>query len=279
MFDIVTIGSAAVDFFVNKDFRVTHGEIRMPFGIKMLVKSSFFVGGSGVNTAIHFSRMGLRTGFLGVISNDSLGELIINRLRSEGVKFIGERVDGVSGYSIILLSKGDRTILINKGVNELLSVIPEFKSKWLYLSSMTGKSFRTQLRIVKDFSGSVAYNPSSYELSLSLSKVKSLIKRSRVLIFNKEEAEMITTNPSDLLSLGPEYVVVTNGSKLIKCYTKDGVRTIRPHKIKVVDTTGAGDAFAAGFVNGLINGFSVDKCLRLGLTRSELVIKHLGATR
>ncbi len=280
MFDVVTIGSNAVDFFVRKEFRVTHGELKIPLGTKLLVNSEFHVGGGGVNCAVTFSRLGLRTGYLGVISNDSLGELIINKLKSEGVKFIGERVNGVSGYTIILMANGSRTILINKGVNELLLNYGVINTKWAYFTSMTGKSFITQKRLAKELAGrgvSIAYNPSSYEASLGLQRLKPIIKYSRVLLLNKEEAELLSTNPEDLLSVGPSIVCVTNGSHLVKCYTKDGVRTIRPHKIRVVDATGAGDAFGSGFVAGLIKGYSVNSALRIGLLNSESVIKRVGA--
>ena len=80
-----------------------------------------------------------------------------------------------------------------------------------------------------------------------------------------------------LHELGPKVVVITDKDKPI--VASDGVKKyfLKPHKIKVVERTGAGDAFASGFVAGQIVGLSVDESLKLGLKESESVIQYFGA--
>jgi len=111
-----------------------------------------------------------------------------------------------------------------------------------------------------------------------------LLKMTYVLVLNKEEAEMLCKRynlKGDILDclreFGPKIVVVTNKDKLTYAY--DGIKkySIKPHNIKVVERTGAGDAFAAGFTAGLMVNKSLQQCLELGLKESESVLRYFGA--
>jgi len=72
-------------------------------------------------------------------------------------------------------------------------------------------------------------------------------------------------------------VVVTNGEKEVYAYDGKKKYSLKPHKVKVVETTGAGDAFASGFVSGQILGKSIPWSLKFGFEESEAVLKHFGA--
>ena len=106
------------------------------------------------------------------------------------------------------------------------------------------------------------------------------MKKTNILILNKEEASLLTKN-KDLLKglyeLGPEIVVVTDKNKDVKVYDGDKIFRIKPHNVKVKERTGAGDAFASTFVAGMIKGLTIDKSLKLALKNSESVIKYFGA--
>jgi sugar/nucleoside kinase (ribokinase family) len=77
--------------------------------------------------------------------------------------------------------------------------------------------------------------------------------------------------------LGPKIVCITDKKKFVTAY--DGLKTykLKPHKIKVVERTGAGDAFASGFVAGLIRGKDIKFSLKIGLANAESVIRYFGA--
>jgi len=129
----------------------------------------------------------------------------------------------------------------------------------------------------------IAFNPSEYIIKRM--KLGHLLKLSEVLILNKEEATLLLkkhkVKEKDILkalySLGPYVVVVTDRHK--KTWAYDGFKkySILPHKVKVKERTGAGDAFGAGFVSGLIIGKNINDCLKLGLAESESVLRHMGA--
>ena len=287
-FDVITFGSAVVDVFVNTDISEKRNFISYPVGSKILIKElRFDIGGGGTNTAVAFSRFGLKTGCICGIGDDSDGEEILSLLKKEKITFLGKQEKKAkSGYSIVLDSKEkNRTILTYKGVNDNLSLdeinLKEIKTKWLYYSSLLGQSFETQkklARILKKKGTKLAFNPSSYLIKRV--NLDSILKLCDILILNKKEARMLTKN-KDLLvglnKLGPKIVIITDKSNLIGCY--DGVKKyfLRPNNIKVVERTGAGDAFASGFVAGLIKGKSIEYCLKLGLRESESVIRYFGA--
>jgi ribokinase len=291
-FDIVSFGSAVVDVFLKTDISEKKGFMNYPIGEKILIKDlKFDVGGAGTNTSVAFSRFGLKSGCICEFGDDSNGRRILDLLKKEKVKFLGKTVGGeLSGYSVILDSRGgDRTILTYKGANDEVTLrdIKKFKTKWLYFSSLLGKSFNTQKELaikLKKKGAKLAFNPSSYQIKNM--KILSLLKMTDVLILNKQEAEMLLKRYSvkeknllfGLHELTKGTIVITDKNKLITCYDGNKKYFLTPHKnIKVVERTGAGDAFASGFIAGQIAGKSIEDSLKLGLKESEAVIQHFGA--
>lgn len=287
-FDVVTFGSAVIDVFVYTDISERKGFMNYPIGEKILIKKlKFDVGGGGTNTAVAFSRLGFKTGCICELGDDENGRRALKLLKKEKVKFLGEKVKGeLTGYSVVLDSKGgDRTILTYKGANDEVDLkdIGKFKTKWLYFSSLLGKSFETQKKLaemLKKKGTKLAFNPSSYLIKEK--NLSSLLKLTDILILNKQEAEMLARDKKknlleELHSLTRGIIVITDKNKLISCYDGNKKYFLKPHDIKVVERTGAGDAFASGFVAGRIVGKSIDECLKLGLKESESVIKAFGS--
>jgi len=292
MFDVVSFGSAVVDIFVDTDLAEKKGVISYPVGAKILLKNlRVDIGGGGTNTAVAFSRLGLKTGFLGKIGDDYNGMNILNMLYKEKVRFLGKIAKGeVSGYSVILDSRGgDRTILTYKGVNNELKSeevkLRKIKTKWLYLTSLLEESFATQKKLVAYLAArgtKIAFNPSDYLIKRP--DLKPILKYCEILVLNKEEAEMLARKNNKkgdtlkaLYSSGPKIVVITDKDKKILAYDGNKKYSLMPHKVRVVERTGAGDAFASGFVAGQIAGWDIQKSLELGLKESESVLRYFGA--
>jgi len=288
VFDVISFGSAVLDIFLDTGLREKGKFIAYPVGEKLQVKDmEFYIGGGGTNTAVAFSRLGLKTGYLGKIADDFSGKKILENLKKEKIEFLGVFEKGAKGgYSIILDSKEkDRTVLTYKGVNDEIKFseinLKKIKTKWIYLSSFLGRSFESEKRLAKKLHSQgvkIAFNPSYY-----LIKVKNLneiLKITEVLILNKDEAKLLTKEKDlvrGLKKLGPKKVIITDGKNTTWYF--DGVKkiSIKPKKIKVVEETGAGDAFASGFVAGQIVGKSVEESLKLGQEECESVIRHFGA--
>lgn len=300
MFDVITVGSSTVDVFMHTDPKQTevlrvhkHIDIAYPLGAKILVKElEFFTGGGGTNTAVAFSRLGLRTGWIGRLGDDANGKIILDELEREGVKFLGYS-GGVTGYSVILDAvESDRTIFTFKGCNDDLSYrkIKKPETKWLYFSSMMDKSFKAIKKIsyhANIHNIKIAFNPSLYLANKGVRYLKPVLRNTEILIFNKEEAQALLgkniENQYQMLheihKLGPKIVIITDGKNGAHCLDtiEKHFYGIKPVKLKIKETTGAGDAFASGFVAGKILGKDTEYSLRLGMLNAESVIKYKGA--
>jgi len=301
-FDVITVGSSTIDVFAHTDptqselLRVhNHTDVAYPLGAKILIKElNIFTGGGGTNTAVAFSRLGLKAAYLGRIGDDDNGSIIMKNLADEKVEFIGKR-GGISGYSVILDAvHDDRTIFTFKGCNDDFDIkgagFLGLDTKWFYFSSMMNHGFLALEKIAayakkKDIK--VAFNPSLYLAKKGYPYLKKVIKYTEILIYNKEEAQamlgLASENVFELLAetakLGPKIIVITDGKNGGSCYNayEKMFYSLRPLPIKIIETTGAGDAFASGFVAGNILGKSTDYSLRLGMLNAESLISGLGA--
>ncbi len=299
--DIITIGSATVDVFANTVSSLVkivtkEGEedlIAYPSGSKIIVNSiDFLIGGGGTNTAVLFSRMGCKTAFLGKIGQDENAEKVLALLTQEHIDFIGSQ-KGQTGYSIILDSvEHDRTILTFKGANNQLqtSEVPynQLHAKWLYSSSMVKQSFTTLKTIfthAKQNGLHVAFNPSNYQVKLGIAALEDVLENCDALILNLEEAQLLTGKKGTAQKLSQElslqgitYVIITDGAQGATCFYENKHYIIFPSPhVTVVETTGAGDAFASGFISGLFYEQTIDFSLKLGMVQAENVIGAPGA--
>ncbi len=305
-FDIITLGSATVDYFIYTDAELIELKnmnfdrelLAYPLGSKILIKELHtFTGGGGTNTAVGFSRLGLKTGFIGNIGSDNHAELILKELKKEKVKFLGTKSEKYkTGFSIVLDSfVDDRTILVYKGANDFLNFnkvkerIKDVDTKALYVSSLVRNSFNAGVRLIKYFKKKgviIFYNPSSYVVSLGLNKLLSYIAHIDFLIVNKEEGQTLL-NIKERLSLKElcEEVFKKTGKPVCVTDGKNGAAFFAgkrffkepTQKVNVKEKTGAGDAFSVGFVYGILKGKDYDRCLKYGIRNAESVIQKIGA--
>lgn len=305
-FDIISIGSATVDFFVYTEnelveistLKESKKLLAFPLGSKILINEVFeFTGGGGTNTSVGFSRLGLKSGFIGNLGEDLLSKKILDELKQEKVVFLGTNdKKNSTGFSIVLNSFAqDRTILSYKGANDYLDFnklkLKNITTKAIYLSSLVNQSFDSGISIIKSFKSKnqnilTFFNPSSYLLKKGIAGIRKYVNLIDLLIVNKEEAQMICMISTDitlrelsedLVKLVKKPVVITNGGQGACFYDGKKYYFKRAHKIKVREKTGAGDAFSVGFVYGILNKKDYSTCLEYGIKNSESVIKSIGA--
>jgi sugar/nucleoside kinase (ribokinase family) len=151
------------------------------------------------------------------------------------------------------------------------------------------ESFKTQRKIVAyavKKGIKIAYNPSLYMTKNGAKPLKEILKYTNILILNKQEVQSLVKDPTDNIynlvfeasRLGPKIVIVTDGENGAHCYvsSEEIVYSAKPKKTRIVETTGAGDAFASGFVAATIIGKDVSTALKVGMINAESVIGSLG---
>jgi len=268
--------------------------IAFPVGAKILMKELILsVGGGGTNSAVSLSRLGYKVAFIGKIGSKYNSERVIEQLNEEKVNtsLIIRSKRGRTGYSIVLDSLNhDRTILTFRGSNSELRYreinLKRLKTKWFYFSSMIGTSFKT-LEKLSDYAYrnkiKISFNLSSYLAKKGIPKLKNILKKIDILVLNKDEAQIlignhdIKTTMIKLNKLGPETVAITDGKRNVNIFNDGYIYSGKPNKIKIIETTGAGDAFASSFLCGIIKKNDIQFAMRLGIANAESVIQHHGS--
>ena len=287
-FDVVGFGALNVDmlFKVNRLARAEEESFIEDY--------TEACGGSAANAIVGLARLGCKTGFIGKVANDMEGKLQLKCFRAEGVdtKGIIRTEKGKSGSVLGFVDKkGARALYINSGVNDTIKfeeIEPNYasKAKFLHLTSFVGdESFQTQKRLLTILSSDVklSFDPGAVYARRGYSALEPIIRRTYVLMPNSFELEQLT-GESDyckgadfMIGRGVKIVAVKLGSA--GCYVTDGRERLRiePFKVKVVDTTGAGDAFCAGFLYGLIKNRSLSECGRTANFVASRCVMQMGA--
>lgn len=296
MYDIITVGSSVIDIFVKTHASARHilkhareHDVCLPIGAKVLVDDiHVFTGGGGTNTAVAFARLGFKTAWHGTVGTDDNAATILKELRNEHVTPLARPIRGRTGLSVILTGlEHDRTILAYKGVNDKLADARIPRTRWLYCGSMLGMSWSTVLRIIHHARAQgtrIAFNPSTYLARQGLRKLWPVLNGLDVLVLNKEEARALLHKPTAStrellrkLSLIVRTPVITDGPNGASTTEGEFLYSLKPKPFRVVESTGAGDAFAAGFVAGQLLGYNLLDCLKLGQAEAAGVLAAVGA--
>ncbi|GAG51421.1 unnamed protein product, partial [marine sediment metagenome] len=204
---------------------------------------------------------------------------VINRLKKDKVdtSLIVRSKKERTGFSIILDSeKHDRTILTFRGSNRNLKFNEinsrKLKTKWFYFSSMIGTSFKTLEKLANYATKNnikIAFNISSYLAKKGSSFLRNILKKTSILVLNKEEAGLLVGKDSiknmlkKIHKLGPEIVAITDGNDGEYVLHNNYVYFGKPTNVKIIETTGAGDAFASSFLSGFIRKNDVEFAIKL----------------
>ncbi len=287
-FDVVGFGALNVDklFKVNK----IAGAEEEGF----IIDCEEACGGSAANTIVGLARLRCKVGFIGKVAEDREGKMLIEDFCNEGVDTGGIVLTkkGRSGTVMGFVDKkGERALYVDPGVNDTIGlndIDREYASqtKFLHLTSFVGEnSFQSQKKLVEELPKNVkvSLDPGELYARKGFEMLEPIIKRTFVLMPNLSELELLTSNEDyikgaeSLLKKGVEIVAVKLGGK--GCYVTNGKERhlIEAFKVKVVDTTGAGDAFCAGFLYGLINGKSLHEGGRIGNFVASRCIMEMGA--
>ena len=309
--DLVGIGNAIVDLIVNVEdvFLETNNLQKGSMSLIGISQSDLLLqncevikkisGGSSANTVVSLANLGNKVQFMGRIKDDYFGNIFSNDIKESGTIFNMNPINSEesSAHSIIFITPdAQRTMCTYLGASiefdkEDINESSIRKSKYLYLegylwdSKLAKKAFIQAAKIAKE---------SETKIILSLSD-SFCVERHRESFLNliKEYVDILFCNEGELKSLLKEQnihkcknkissicplIIITLGNKGSIIYSEDKKIEIEPYAFgEVIDTTGAGDIYAGGFINGLINNYPLKKCGILGSICAGHIITQIGS--
>ena len=310
-FDITGIGNAIVDVIVNvEDKYLEDQDIRK--GMMSLVDlktienisdtieiKTTVSGGSVANSIVALAQNGMNTAFIGKVSNDEIGSKFIDGLKSENVTFAckAQSDDSKSGRCIVMVTPdAQRTMSTYLGISQKLNsgdinqdVIKNSSITYLegYLWDLDDA--QVAIKHATDYAKSsgnlVAFSVSDvFCIERFRDSFRSMIDSNVDIVFaNKEEIKSLYENDNieeitKILSQQERIYAITMGEEGALIIKGDETYKIEAQKIEnLVDTTGAGDLFAAGFLEHFIKNESLESCGSRGVEMASRVIQQYGA--
>lgn len=277
--DVVGLGACNVDFlqmvprFVQPDDEVE---------IKNLLLS---VGGSASNFTVGLSRLNVNTGIIARIGRDYFGEVVVKEFEREGVNTeCLLKTDIQTGKVFIAVEPhGERSMYTFIGANKKFKLQREDieyinNSKILHITQM----YKDVVLKASKHANILSFNPGAILSSFGINKLKEIIERTDILFLNEKEMNILTGMEIDggasmLLDIGTKIVIVTCGKNGANLYTKKGLIHSPARKVKAIDTTGAGDSFAAGFIAAYVKEKKLNECLDFANIVASHCVEKLGA--
>ncbi|MFG3596720.1 adenosine kinase [Bradyrhizobium sp. RDI18] len=311
-YDVLAIGNAIFDVFAQTDekFLADHGmtkggmalidEARAASIYRDMGPATEVSGGSAANTIVGIANFGARAAYVGKVKSDQIGGLYTHDIRAAGVAFETRAAEAgpATGCSYILVTPdGERTMNTYLGAAQALnpSDIDEAQiaaSRIVYLEGYLWDPQNAKEAFVK--AAGIAHGAGrQVALTLSDSFCVDRYRDEFLDLMRKRTVDLVFANEAELHSLyqtsdfegalkqlrtDTKLAVVTRSEKGCVVVSSDGVVAAPAFPIeKLVDTTGAGDLFAAGFLFGLVRNASHETCGRLGALAAAEVIQHIGA--
>lgn len=295
MFDLVSIGDCTIDTLlmvhdaeVNCKLHSDRCVICFNFADKIPVdKLHRKVAGNAANNAVGSSRLGLKTAIYTIIGNDGTGGQIKEVFKKEKVApdYLVHDPKKETNSSVVINFGGERTILVYHA-KRTYHLPKNINTKWIYYTSVGRDHLRLNsqvIKLVKEKKIKLGYNPGTYQLRSGAKYIKEVLQVCEVVFVNKEEAAWIVGAQYDirhyllaLHKLGPRIVAITDGRNGSYVFNGDKFWQMGILNTPVVERTGAGDAYATGFIAALFHKKSIATAMCWGTCNSSSVIMKYG---
>ncbi|MFC1860077.1 carbohydrate kinase family protein [Chloroflexota bacterium] len=301
--EVVGLGALNIDHLYRVEHILDDGEA-------VVNEAKSLPGGSAANTIYGLAKLGVNTGYTGVISDDGAGKILLQDFHKAGVDTSQIRVKPETKTGSVLClsdSLGKRSLYVIPGANSLLTINDlELtyinQAKWLHLSSFADdQQLEVLLELMRRLDSSVklSFAPGVLHSIKEVTILGPILNRAHLLFVNQREIQHLTgkgviTGAENCLKQGCHMVIVTlgKGMKLeLGSRTVTAIAYVRDTKneyaieptsqdaVSEVDATGAGDAFAAGFLYGLLKNKEPHECGCLGDTMARFSLTKLGARK
>jgi len=287
MLDLISIGALNIDLIARVSrFPVADEEV----AVQDLEISH---GGSAANVAVGVSRLGYSSGFVGMVGSDQFGEMLIEDLKREGVDVSHLiRTEGNSGLVFAVINPaGERILYSSTGVSSkfdrsLMPVDYIKGARFLHLTSIIGEKAIDTLEFASsvacDNNIKVILDPGSMLAEKGCKALSGILGNCYLITPSQIEANMLTGLQGEdagrrLLEYGPKAVIITGGAEGCLLITKDLTRDVPALRSKAVDTTGAGDSFAAGLISAFLENKGLEEATEFATLVASISVTRRGA--
>lgn len=257
-------------------------------------------GGSAANTAVGVAALGGRAGFVGRVACDALGEIFAHDIRAAGVRFdtiCGQTFPPTARCLIAVTPDAQRTMNTYLGAaqeldardlpdEEIASAAILYLEGYLWDPEVPRAAMRRAIEVARAAGRKIAFSLSdAFLLARHGDDFRALLATGQIdiLFANAAEAGALSgaadfAGAADWLAGKAPVVVITRGAEGAVVLADGARHAVAAAPVQhVVDTTGAGDLFAAGFLFGIARGFALPRCAELGALAAGEIIAHYGA--
>ncbi len=300
MLDLISIGAVKLDTFIVLpeanimcELRNADCKLCIDYGKKIPVESFVTqIAGSAPNVAVGLAKMKFKTAVRSFMGDDPIYYQAMAFLKAHKVetRYIAKQKGFRTSAAVVLNFKGESTQLVDHISHNYHLPKNSPPCRYIHISELGGKYeqlYKDIIRLAKDKGAKISLNPGSVQLKERKKVLFDLIAESEVLFLNIFEARQlldinngaeIRTVATRLKALGPRFVVITDGKN--GAYAFDGTQLDQvpafPGKFK--EATGAGDAFATGFLSAILKGKPHREALRYGAVNATAVVGDVGPT-
>ncbi len=301
-FDVMVVGDANPDVILRGDVVPRFGQVE-----QMLDSAELTLGGSAAIVACGLARLGVRTALVSVVGRDVYGDYVLDSLGAFGVdtRWVSVHPDRPTGLTVVLSTPTDRAILTFAGAIPTLTA-SAVDSSWLadvrhvhVASPFLQPKLTAGLPRLLDAAqqtGATTSLDTNWDPEETWVSVAEALAHTDVLLPNGAELLALyrqIAEPDSAASQGADEldragrrlaglgttVALKDGAAGARLWTSDGTSAQLPGlDVVVVDTTGAGDSFDAGYLAGMLDGLPPQECLRLAVAAGSLSTRAAGGT-
>jgi len=284
MVDLYCLGGASVDLILKAPRFPQDGE-------KLFVNyAGQLAGGFIANTVCAAAKLGLRTGWGGLVGGDAFAQTIMRDFELFGVETSDAVVleESSTDFTVIILTpSGERTILVVPILPTPPILTTSIKQSLVKVRLGYTKFYKQDwfievARLIHSGGGKVVVDMEVSSL-IDVKAAKAMLRHTDIIFTSEEGIRVVTgigtaeDGVEEMLSQGPEIVVLTRGSEGAEVFTLEARYSTGVYDVPVKDTTGAGDCFHAAFLYGILAGWNLQHCLEFASAASAILVQKIGA--
>jgi sugar/nucleoside kinase (ribokinase family) len=286
-FDVLVVGDANPDLLLRGDVRPRFGQAE-----QLLTGADLVLGGSAAITAAGCARLGLRTALLAAVGDDVFGGLIRAQLADLNVHLIPVRTGEPTGLTVVLSEPDDRGMLTLLGsipalrpadvTDELLARTRHVHVSSLYLQPALAAGLAGVFARARR-SGLTTSLDTNWDPAEEWASITEILEHTDVFLPNANELRAVTGEPDPAagaakLVAGGTTVVMKDGSRGARAWWPGGEGAAPGRAVEVVDTTGAGDSFNAGYLAARLAGRPIEEAIGWAAVAGSLSVRGVGGT-